>query len=107
MKDRNFLRTLALLGGLLTPLLSPPATAELPFSTEEAETLQPGAFTLDAGFVFRNEPVDFGIEDRDRQWDLLATRFSFGLGKFAELQVTGVVVALIEGEDVALHSCLF
>lgn len=99
MNNLKALWTLALTAGLLFPTLSPPAMAELPFSTEEAETLHPGAFTLDTGFIFRNEPVDFGVEDRDRQWDLLATRLSFGLGRFSELQITGVAVAFIEDDD--------
>ncbi len=96
MRYRATYWILALLAGLAFSLRTLPAAAELPFSTEEAETLQPGAFTLDTGFIFRKDPVNFGIENRDRQWDLLATRFSFGLGKFAELQVTGVAVSLID-----------
>ncbi len=79
-------------------MFSLPVVAELPFLTEEAETLRPGAFSLDIGVAFRSQPVNFGTEDRDRQLDLGVTRFSFGLGKFAELQVSGVVQAVIEDQ---------
>ena len=77
---------------------TPAAQAERPFFTDEAETLRPGDFTVDAGFALREDPKDFGIEPRDRQWELGDIRLSFGLGKFAELQVSGVAVSLIENE---------
>jgi len=67
------------------------ATAEAPFLTEEAETLQPGVGSIDFGVVYRVEPRDFGIGERDRQIDYGATRLSFGLGKLVELQLRGAL----------------
>jgi len=75
-----------------------PAQADRPFFTEEAETVQPGSFTIDAGLGFRQSPRDFGVKPRDRQWEVGDIRFSFGLGRVAELQITGVAVSFIEDE---------
>jgi len=72
--------------------------ADLPDRVEEAETLEPGTWTLDLGALYRDEPQDFGVtEERDFQVDFGRTRFSFGLGKVVELQLTGTaIVAIIE-----------
>ncbi len=84
-----------LLAAMLLLAAATSARAERPFSTEEAETLEPGFYSVDAGLVLRFDAVDFGIEDRDRQYDLGALRFSFGLGPITEVQVSGVAQALL------------
>ena len=88
--DPAWLRILVL---TLVPSLSFPgsAHAERPLFTEEAETLEPGYFSLDLGFGAREEPRDFGIADRDRELELGNLRLSFGLGKVAELQFSGTI----------------
>ena len=58
--------------------------AEQPFLTEEAETLQPGFFTIDFGFSYRENPVDFGVPHREHVINSGETRFSFGVGRFVE-----------------------
>ncbi|CAM2064511.1 Transporter [Sulfidibacter corallicola] len=74
--------------------------AEWPDLIEEAETLKPGYGTIDFGIVFREDPVDFGIDTkRDSQLDLGRTRFSFGLGKVVELQLSGEILSIIEPFD--------
>jgi hypothetical protein len=83
----------------LVLLPSSPSTAERPFFTEEAETLQPGYFTWDFGLGLRDQARDFGIEDRETQIELGATRLSFGLGSIVEMQLTGVPVLLIDSGE--------
>jgi hypothetical protein len=80
--------------------LTLPAGAELPWFTEEAETLDRNTFTFDLGLAYRKEPRDFGVPPRrESQWDLAQFRFSMGLGPAAELQVSGVPLTRIELED--------
>lgn len=84
---------------LLWILSSTSAHAELPFTTEEAETLEPGALSVDLGVGYREEPKDFGVEDRAHQWNLGQARVSLGLGSIVELQVSGVLAQQIETLD--------
>ena len=86
---------------LLSIGLGAPALAEIPFITEEAETMQPGRFSLDFGLGLRDDPRDFAVPDRDWQVNIATTRLSFGVGRLAELQVTGVPLVLLrqDGEQ--------
>lgn len=79
--------------------LSSLALAELPALTEEAQTLEPGFADVEFGFLYKNNPRDFGLPPRDRQTDLGLSRFSFGLGRVVELQVTGVAQRIAEQQD--------
>lgn len=78
-------------------LSSCPLLADLPHYVEEAETIKPGVWTLDLGVLYRDEPVDFGVPDREAQLDIGRSRLSFGLGRAVELQLTGTaLMALVE-----------
>jgi len=81
--------------GLGCVLVASAALADLPFLTEEAETIEPGEFSLDIGIGYRDAPRDFGVQDRESQLDIGKSRLSFGLGR-AELQLSGVPVILID-----------
>ncbi|MCB1032947.1 MAG: transporter [Acidobacteria bacterium] len=81
---------------ILTLLTTDALLAERPFLTEEAATTEPAILTLDTGLLFRDQPRDFGVAPRNRQWDFGEIRLSFGLGRVAELQVSGTVVSAID-----------
>jgi hypothetical protein len=79
-------------------LVAPGALAERPFATQEAETIEPGLFSIDVGIGYRDSPRDFGVEDRDWQAAIGATRLSFGVGRYVELQVSGTPLIVLEQE---------
>ncbi len=90
--------TLVFLPAALLPalVLAPPVRAELPFVTEEAETLEPGMMSIDFGVGYRDQARDWALPLRKSQWDLGETRLSFGLGRFAEFQVSGALARRID-----------
>ena len=89
----------AIAGALLGVCVGGGAGAEEPFFTEEAETLEAKVGSVDFGFLYRHEPRNFGVAERDAQTDFGKTRLSFGLGKLVEVQLRGAVTTRVESED--------
>lgn len=82
---------------LLPPLVIVPSLrAEQPFVTEEAETLEAGIMSIDFGFGYRDQAHDWALPVRKSQWELGETRFSFGLGRVAELSVSGALARRVD-----------
>lgn len=73
--------------------------AELPNFSQEATPLSPGLLTLDFGVIYRDNPRDFGLPPRRKQWEYGFSRLSVGLGRYAELQIQGAVVTRAQGQD--------
>lgn len=76
-----------------------PAKSELPSVVEEAETLRPGCWSLDLGMMYRDDPVDFGVEDRHFELSIPTARFSFGVGEYVEIQLQGALGVWMERLD--------
>ncbi len=68
----------------------------LPFRTQDAEPIEPGTLILDIGAAYRDAAKDFGMPDRESQWNLAATRVTIGLGRIVEAQLDGAIVIVPE-----------
>jgi hypothetical protein len=73
--------------------------AEPPSFLEEAETLQNGRWTVDLGLLYREDPVDFGLPDRDYQLNAPTLRLCFGAGDRVELQLMGDAYRVIRDQQ--------
>lgn len=89
-------KALLILLALFVPIILP---AEEPSVVEEAETLEPGIWTLDLGMIYRDNPVDYGVEDRQYSIGAPAAKFSFGIGDYVEIQLKGAFIVWMQDQD--------
>ncbi len=80
-------------------MVAKPAWSDLPLITQSAVLNPTGVLTVDLGVGYRDEPRDFGLPERDSQWEIGKTRLTLGLGERVEVQATGVVFAGQETGD--------
>lgn len=65
------------------------ARADRPFELEEPEPLPEDRMSIAIGAQFRDEPKDFALPDRDRQWNAPRFRLAVGLGGRTEIRIEG------------------
>jgi len=63
--------------------------AERPFELEAPEPLPENHMSVAIGAQFRDEPKDFALPNRDRQWNAPRLRLAIGLGGRAEIRLAG------------------
>jgi len=73
--------------------------AKSPSFIESAETLPPGVWTLETSLLMRDNPVDFGIADRDYEIRAPQFKLALGAGQIIEIQLEGDAAVWMKNLD--------